>query len=140
MPADGSGACIYFVIDSAAQLILYIGETSTAQVSDTANTTVSTGPVSRLCITDTAKVSSQYGLLVDAPVQTKQRQHLEMSLIKQVAIAIQGKLGAVGKTIWLVDGIAVGKFHRPIKTGSQSWQGRRLKIPLGSARNQRLNG
>jgi len=86
LPVDGPGAsCIYFVIDSAAKLVLYVGETSRSNlrwkgVHDT-----------KRYLSRYQDLHYQYGLKTainmafwwDAPAQTKPRQQLELSLIKR---------------------------------------------------------
>ena len=84
MPADGPGeACLYFVIDSAADIILYIGETCRS------NKRWKGLHDCKRYIENYQSLHYQHGLKTavnmtfwwDAPVQTRQRQQLELALI-----------------------------------------------------------
>ncbi len=86
LPVDSPGtACIYFVIDSAAQLVLYIGETSKSN-----ERWKGTHDCKRY-LDKYQSLHYQHGLSCavniafwwDAPVQTRARQQLELSLIQK---------------------------------------------------------
>lgn len=86
LPADSpSEACIYFVIDSAAQLLLYVGETcrSNKQWRGTHDC--------KRYIEKYQELHYKYGLQTavnmafwwDAPMDTRPRQQLELALIQK---------------------------------------------------------
>jgi hypothetical protein len=83
MPADGSGACIYFVIDSAAQLILYIGETYCSKERWTGKHDCKhyLDRYQDLHYRHGLKSAVNIAFWWDAPVKTRARQQLELSLI-----------------------------------------------------------
>jgi hypothetical protein len=84
LPVDGPGnACIYFVLDTAAELVLYIGETCRS------NKRWKGHHDCKRYVDNYQSLHYQHGLSTavniafwwDAPVQTKPRQQLELSLI-----------------------------------------------------------
>lgn len=86
LPADSPGeACIYFVVDSAAQIILYVGETSRS------NKRWKGSHDCKRYIDKYQSLHYQLGLSSainmafwwDAPVQTRARQRLESELIER---------------------------------------------------------
>ncbi|KJH70293.1 hypothetical protein UH38_18850 [Aliterella atlantica CENA595] len=86
LPVDSPGAaCIYFVLDSAVELILYIGETCRSN-----KRWQGTHDCKRY-LDNYQSLHYQHGLSSainmafwwDAPVQTKPRQQLELSLIQK---------------------------------------------------------
>lgn len=86
LPTDSPGAaCIYFVVDSASQIILYIGETSRSN-----KRWKGTHDCKRY-IDKYQSLHYQHGLSCavnmafwwDAPVQTRARQQLELGLIER---------------------------------------------------------
>lgn len=86
LPANSPGdACIYFVVDSAARLLLYIGETSRSN-----KRWKGTHDCKRY-IDKYQSLHYQHGLSCainmtfwwDAPVQTKARQQMELGLIER---------------------------------------------------------
>lgn len=84
LPADSPGeACIYFVIDRAAQLILYIGETCRSNKRWKGHHDCKTYVENYQSLHYQHQLSHAIGIAFwwDAPVQTKPRQQLELSLI-----------------------------------------------------------
>lgn len=84
LPTDSPGeACIYFVIDSAAQIVLYIGETSRSHKRWKGTHDC------KKYLDNYQSLHYQHGLSSainmafwwDAPVQTRARQQLELKLI-----------------------------------------------------------
>lgn len=86
LPVDGPGAsCIYFVIDSAAELVLYVGETcrSNLRWKGVHDTKRYLSLYQDLHYRHGLKTAINMAFWWDAPAETKPRQQLEMSLIKR---------------------------------------------------------
>lgn len=86
LPADGSGeACIYFLIDSAADLVLYIGETcrSNRRWRGVHDAKRYLNLYQDLHYRHGLKTAVNMAFWWDAPVQTRPRQQLELSLINK---------------------------------------------------------
>lgn len=86
LPADSPGAaCIYFVIDSAAGLILYIGETisSNKRWKGTHDCKRYIDKYQSLHYQHELSSAINMAFWWDAPVQTRARQQLELRLIER---------------------------------------------------------
>ena len=85
-PADSPGdACIYFVIDSAAQLLLYVGETcrSNKRWKGTHDCKRYIEKYQQLHYLYGLQTAVNMAFWWDAPAQTRARQQLELSLIQK---------------------------------------------------------
>jgi hypothetical protein len=86
LPVDNPGdACIYFIIDSAADLVLYIGETcrSNLRWKGVHDAKRYLGLYQDLHYRHGLKTAVNMAFWWDAPVQTRPRQQLELSLINK---------------------------------------------------------
>lgn len=86
LPADSPGAaCIYFVLDSAAQIVLYIGETSRSNKRWKGNHDCKRYMDKYQSLHYQHGLSSAINMAFwwDAPVQIRARQQLELSLIRK---------------------------------------------------------
>ena len=83
LPVDGSFACIYFVIDGAAELVLYIGETcrSNLRWKGEHDCKRYIERYQELHHKYELKTAVNIAFWWDAPVQTRPRQQLESALI-----------------------------------------------------------
>ena len=86
LPADSPGeACIYFVIDSAAQLLLYVGETcrSNKRWKGTHDCKRYIEKYQDLHYQHKLSCAVNMAFWWDAPVDTRPRQQLELALIQK---------------------------------------------------------
>lgn len=86
LPTDSpGGACIYFVLDSAAQIVLYIGETCRSQKrwQGTHDCKRYIDKYQSLHYQHRLSSAMNMAFWWDAPMQTRARQQLEQSLIRK---------------------------------------------------------
>lgn len=86
LPADSPGeACIHFVLDSAAQIVLYIGETSRSNKrwKETHDCKRYLDKYQSLHYQHGLSSAINMAFWWDAPVQTRARQQLELELIER---------------------------------------------------------